>query len=153
MCVHLLLWLPFGFNMHKWNPGFITCDWEICHHLCGITVKKYTKRNPFSVFCAHLWAFSEPILHRTCDSVAVIISWRTVWNLWRFTWKFWNCEVPSFTNFLVSALNRIITHCRWPTTFYTIVLQFFHSLHFGYKPRLIHDGFPHHSCFLHEEGG
>jgi hypothetical protein len=25
MCVHPLLWLLFGFNIHKWNPGFITC--------------------------------------------------------------------------------------------------------------------------------
>jgi hypothetical protein len=25
MCVHPLLWLLFGFNTHKWNPGFITC--------------------------------------------------------------------------------------------------------------------------------
>jgi hypothetical protein len=32
-------------------------------------------------------------------------------------------------------------------TFYTIVLQFLHSLHFGCKPRIIHDGFPQHSCF------
>jgi hypothetical protein len=25
MCVHPLLWLLFGFNIHKWKPGFITC--------------------------------------------------------------------------------------------------------------------------------
>jgi hypothetical protein len=25
MCVHPLLWLRFGFNVHKWNPGFTTC--------------------------------------------------------------------------------------------------------------------------------
>jgi hypothetical protein len=25
MCVHPLLWLLFGFDIHKWNPGFITC--------------------------------------------------------------------------------------------------------------------------------
>jgi hypothetical protein len=24
MCVHPLLWLLFGFSIHKWNPGFIT---------------------------------------------------------------------------------------------------------------------------------
>jgi hypothetical protein len=22
---HPLLWVLFGFNIHKWNPGFITC--------------------------------------------------------------------------------------------------------------------------------
>jgi hypothetical protein len=25
MCVHQLLWLLFSFNIHKWNPCFITC--------------------------------------------------------------------------------------------------------------------------------
>jgi hypothetical protein len=25
MCVHPLFWLLFGFSIHKWNPGFITC--------------------------------------------------------------------------------------------------------------------------------
>jgi hypothetical protein len=25
MCVHPLRWLLFGFNIHKWNPSFITC--------------------------------------------------------------------------------------------------------------------------------
>jgi hypothetical protein len=83
--------------------------------------------------------------------------------LWKFTQKFWNCEVPSFTNFFVSTLNNVITHYRWPTTslfiinicsptylrtFYTIVLQFSHSLHHGHKPpHIIHSGFLQHSCF------
>jgi hypothetical protein len=82
--------------------------------------------------------------------------------LWKFTRKFWNCEAPSFTIFLVHTLNKIITHYRWPTTsliimniclsahlwkFWTTVLQFLHSLDFGHKPLLIHDGFPKHSCF------
>jgi hypothetical protein len=42
------------------------CDWEIYHHLSGITLQK-SKPNPFSVFCVHPWAFSEPILCKTCD--------------------------------------------------------------------------------------
>jgi hypothetical protein len=36
------------------------------------------------------------------------------WNLWKFARKFWNCEAPSFTNFLVNTLNKIITHCWRP---------------------------------------
>jgi hypothetical protein len=69
--------------------------------------------------------------------------------VWKFTQKFRNCEASSFTNFLVNTLNKIITHYRWSTTslfivniclptwtFYTIVLQFFHSLHFGCKLQL-----------------
>jgi hypothetical protein len=37
--------------------------------------------------------------------------------------------------------------------FYTIVLQLLHSLRFGHKPLIIHDGFPQHSCFQREESG
>jgi hypothetical protein len=62
---------------------------------------------------------------------------------------------------LVNTLNKI-THYRWLVshfvihpehlfthlwTFYTTVLQFFHSLHFGCKLRIIHDGFMQHLCF------
>jgi hypothetical protein len=64
---------------------------------------------------------------------------------------------------LANTLNKTITHYRqladtslfimnicfahlW--TFYTIVLQFLHSSHFGHKPCIIHDGFLKHSCFL-----
>jgi hypothetical protein len=67
-------------------------------------------------------------------------------DLWKFTQKFWNCQALSVTNFLVNTLNKIITHYRWPTnhfnllhenlvtylwTFYTIILQFLHSLNFS----------------------
>jgi hypothetical protein len=31
---------------------------------------KKSKPKPFSTFCAHPWAFSEPILSKTCDSPA-----------------------------------------------------------------------------------
>jgi hypothetical protein len=35
-------------------------------HLSSITVKM-SKLKPFSEFCVHQWAFSEAILHKTCD--------------------------------------------------------------------------------------
>jgi hypothetical protein len=38
-----------------------------------------------SVFCAHPWAFSEPILHKTCDSLACNLIDNNAWNLWKFT--------------------------------------------------------------------
>jgi hypothetical protein len=65
-----LLWLIFGFNMHKWNQGFIISynATEIHHHPCGIDLKK-SKLKPFSVFCAYPWASSEPNLHKTCHSL------------------------------------------------------------------------------------
>jgi hypothetical protein len=31
---------------------------------------KMWKQKPFSAFCAHPWAFSKIVLHRTCDSIA-----------------------------------------------------------------------------------
>jgi hypothetical protein len=95
---------------------------------------------------------------------------RSEWNLWKFTQNFWKYEMPSFTNSLVNTLKNIITHCRWsptsslfivnigsPThlwTVYTIVLQLFHSFHFGRKPpRTIRVGFPQHSCFSVKKAG
>jgi hypothetical protein len=39
------------------------CDWEMCCHLHGITLK--SKPKLFSVFCAHSWAFLELILQKT----------------------------------------------------------------------------------------
>jgi hypothetical protein len=31
---------------------------------------KKSKPKPFPTFCVHLWAFSETMLHKTCDSLA-----------------------------------------------------------------------------------
>jgi hypothetical protein len=66
-----LLWLALTarrFHKHNWNPGFITCYsynvTEINHCLYDIAVEK-SKPKPFSAFYVHLWAFSEPFLHKT----------------------------------------------------------------------------------------
>jgi hypothetical protein len=96
---------------------------------------------------AHLWAFWETILHKTCDSLACNnLIGNSAWNLWKFMWKFWNCEAPSFTDFFINTLNKI-THslqmadhftllCEYLFThlwiFYTIVLQFLHPLYFDH---------------------
>jgi hypothetical protein len=47
----------------------IRCNWEIHHHLHGISVKLSNLRQ-FSAFYVHPWPFLEPILLKTCDSVA-----------------------------------------------------------------------------------
>jgi hypothetical protein len=126
MYVDPLLWLltALWFQHSQMKPGFhhlLQCDWEIHCHLSSIVLKG-SQAKPFSAFCAHLWAFLEPILHRTCDSLAcenfIKNSDR---NLWKFTRKFWNCEAPTFTNFLVNTLIKIMTHYRWPTTSFFIV--------------------------------
>jgi hypothetical protein len=53
MCVHPLLWLLFGFNIHKRNPGFIT--WhsydvieKLIARLCNIDIKKSKRRHSLS---------------------------------------------------------------------------------------------------------
>jgi hypothetical protein len=39
MCVHLLLWLLFRFNIHKWNPSFITCyPYDVAEKFIAICV-------------------------------------------------------------------------------------------------------------------
>jgi hypothetical protein len=47
----------------------VRCDWEIHHHFCSMALKQ-SKLKPFSAFCVHPWAFSEPISHKTYDSLA-----------------------------------------------------------------------------------
>jgi hypothetical protein len=77
---------------------------------------KNSMRKPFYAFCACLWVFLEPILWKTCDNLACgNIIQNTAWNLWKFTWKFRNCDVLSYTNFLVHILNKNISHYKWPT--------------------------------------
>jgi hypothetical protein len=73
-CVHPPLWLLFGFNIHKWNPGFIACyPYNVIEKFIAISVvslKKKSKPKPFFVFCVHPWAFLEPTLCKTCDRLA-----------------------------------------------------------------------------------
>jgi hypothetical protein len=68
MCVHRLFWLLFGLNIHKWNPGFVQCDWEIHCRLCCVALK-ISKPKLVSAFLAHPSVISEAILHKTCDSL------------------------------------------------------------------------------------
>jgi hypothetical protein len=158
MCVPPLLWMLFGFSIHNWNPGLTSCYvyYVIEKSLPSLWYRsKKSKLKPFFAFCVHPWAFLEPtFLCKTCDNLVE----NSVWNLGKFTQEFWNCVAPSSTNFLVNKdhhslqmANHFTLYCEhlfihlW--TFYTIVLQFLRSLHFGHKPRIIQDGFPQHSCF------
>jgi hypothetical protein len=127
------------------------CDWEIHRHLCDITLRSQSWSNSLC-FMRTLEHFWRTHLAQNCGNLVE----NSAWNLWKFTRKFWNCEASSFTNFLVNTLNKIINQYRWLTTslfivniclpthlwtFYTTVLQFLHSLHFGCKPLIIHDEF------------
>jgi hypothetical protein len=47
----------------------VRCDWEICHHLCAIVLKR-SRLKPFSAFCVNPWEFLEPFLCKTYDSLA-----------------------------------------------------------------------------------
>jgi hypothetical protein len=101
------------FQHSQTNPRFyhlihIWCDWEIHCRLCGIALKM-SKSKPVSVFCVHNWDILTEI---------------TVWNLWKLTWKFWNCETPSFTIFF----SMLWPDGRLTTLLYiiTFVHLFFH---------------------------
>jgi hypothetical protein len=72
-CVPPLLWLPSGFNTHERTPGFITWySYNVIEKLISIFVyrSKKLKAEAIYAFCAHPWAFLEPILRKTCDSLA-----------------------------------------------------------------------------------
>jgi hypothetical protein len=74
VCIHCFdcsLVSTFTNETQVYHLLLIWCGWEI--HLCGIALEKSkskSKPKPFSAFCAHPWAFSEPILCNTCDSLA-----------------------------------------------------------------------------------
>jgi hypothetical protein len=48
----------------------VQCDWDLHRHLCGIALNKSQSRSHSLRVCAHPWTFSEPILRKTCDSLA-----------------------------------------------------------------------------------
>jgi hypothetical protein len=77
MCAHPLHWLLSYFNIHKWNPGLIACySCDVIEKFIAIFVVglwKKSKPKLFSAFCAHPWAFSEPVLRKTCDSLAYLL--------------------------------------------------------------------------------
>jgi hypothetical protein len=68
-------------------------------------------RNPF---CAKL-----VITYPNCDNLIQ----NNEWNLWKFTRKFWNCEAPPFTDFLVSTVSKINTRYRWPADHFAFHLE------------------------------
>jgi hypothetical protein len=69
MCVHPLLWLFCGFNIHKRDPGFINCySYNVTEKSIAIFCSKSMPKL-FSASHVHRWAFSEPVLHKTCDSL------------------------------------------------------------------------------------
>jgi hypothetical protein len=69
MCVYPLLWLLFSLNIHKWNTGYIICySYDVTEKKSSLWYR--SKSKSFSMFCAHPWEFSEPILHKTGDSLA-----------------------------------------------------------------------------------
>jgi hypothetical protein len=110
---------------------FIQCVWEIPSPSLWYHCKK-SKPKSLSAFCAHPWPSLELILHKTCNSLNDLAR-DSAWNLQKFTWTH-----SHWTRSLLQTSNHFALHCKhlfvhlW--TFYTIVLQFLHSLQFGCKP-------------------
>jgi hypothetical protein len=125
---------------------------------------KMSKPKPFPALCAQLWAFSQPILCKTCDSLAQL--W---WSCRRRV-----CEICGDSQESSEIVKRHLSQIfgqhfeqdhhsiqmadhfafhnehlfvhLW--TFSTIVLEFLHSLRFGHKLLcIIHNGFPQYSRF------
>jgi hypothetical protein len=63
MCAHPLLWLLFGFSIHKWNPCLIAC-----YHT--MWSRNSSPSLWFSAFRAHPSEFSESMLRKNCHSLA-----------------------------------------------------------------------------------
>jgi hypothetical protein len=88
------------FQPSQMKPRFhhlclMQCDWEIHRHLCGIALKRSKPKE--AILCI-LWAFSELILLRTCDSLAKL--WQSHRGQYIKSVEIHaNCETPPFTNF------------------------------------------------------
>jgi hypothetical protein len=64
MCVHPLLWLLFGFNIHnETQVSSPVTDTVWLRNSSQSLWYRFKKSKPklFSAFYAHVWAFSEPI--------------------------------------------------------------------------------------------
>jgi hypothetical protein len=120
----------------------IWCDWEILHHLCGITLKNVKAEVILCILCTPMIIFGTYFVQNLWrPSPTVIISW-SAWNLCKFTQRFRNCEALSYTNFLVNTLNRIITHNRCLTTSLSILNIY--SPFFGHSTPLSYSSFTHY---------
>jgi hypothetical protein len=69
----------------------------------------------FACTCEHFWNPSCTKLVMAwpnCDNFTE----NSVWNLWKFTQNFCNCESPSFTNFLIDSFwtRSSLTIDGWP---------------------------------------
>jgi hypothetical protein len=71
MCVHPLLWLHFGFNIHKWKRGFITRYlYDVLDKFVTIFgVSKTVKTEAVLCICVYPRAISDCILYKACDSL------------------------------------------------------------------------------------
>jgi hypothetical protein len=108
------------------------------------------------------------------SSAKLVIAYPNYWNLTensacnllKFTWKFWNCEAPSFTDFLSTlSVRSSLTTDGWTlrSSSWTFVYPSLNTLchclivplyiKFGHKLHIIHYEFPQHWSFWPEESG
>jgi hypothetical protein len=114
---------------------------------------KKSRPKQFSALCAHPWAFSEPMLRKTCDRIGCDnLVEKNAWNLWKFTRNLWNCEAPSYTNFFcqhseqdhhsLQMAGRHLCSSSW-TFVRPPIFEHFKQLSYSSftSPRIIHDDF------------
>jgi hypothetical protein len=83
-CVHSLLCLLFGFNIHNWNPRFITCySYNVVEKFIAIfavsLLKILQKPKPFCTLCANLSVCIRPPLWSSGQSSWLQIQMSRVW--------------------------------------------------------------------------
>jgi hypothetical protein len=96
MCVHPLLWLHFGFNIHKQNPGFIT-------YYSYDVIKKF-----ITIFVASLWkSQSASHLLTLVPHSWIFLPWRWRWHIpskRRFTQDLHGATPQKMAFFIVTAV-------------------------------------------------
>jgi hypothetical protein len=68
-CLDCSLVSTFSNEIHVSSP--VTCMMWLKNSSSALWYRsKKVKAKPFFALCVHLWAFSEPVSHRTCGSLA-----------------------------------------------------------------------------------
>jgi hypothetical protein len=140
MCVHPFLWLPFGFNIHKWNPGFITkvlkiMERRLSQNVCstlGTSSSLTAAGRPlhsssWTFVCPPIFEDSTPLSYSSFTQYISVVNRACICNprwistvlkilAWRKRITAWMSQLAGF-----SAAEHIITHSvkartntRWP---------------------------------------
>jgi hypothetical protein len=113
-CFAIHLWHHFGPLFHEFHQYYsFPVPENSCHKLSG-------RQTLFNLSWLVWWmcfitCYLYKVIEKFITIFVVIHTENSAWNLWKFTQNFQNSEAPFFTDVLVSTLNRIISHYKWPS--------------------------------------